>query len=443
MTARKAHFTAFLDVVGYHESAWRARSGAAAESVSPIDLLTKTVQSAERGKIDSVFFQDTPGLALFRAQYFPQYFYDAVELLPAFAVKTEHIGLIASASTTYNDPYNLARRFATADHISAGRAGWNIVTTRYAGAAKNFGYVHHPEHDFRYLRAEEFVDAAIRLWEGWDEDAVVANPATGAWADISKIHEANFFGNFFNVAGALPLPRSPQGRPAFAQAGSSVPGIDLGGRVADVIFAAKPNKAAASEFKDKIHASAVRHGRTPDDVVVLPGLSYVLAPTESEARSIRQNLESLVNGEFRWRLLALNSGLNPDLIDPDKPLSQEAIAAAERTSRTDDVIEFSKRTDKSFKQVAAYMTGLPGGLQFTGTPEQMADLIQDWVTSGASDGFTLQPEILPDSIELFVDHVVPILQRRGLYRTDYSATTLRGHLRDDLPLAETDADAAA
>lgn len=441
MTHRKAHFTAFLDTVGYHESAWRARPGAAAESVSPINVLTRAVQSAERGLLDSVFFQDTPGLALFRAQYFPQYFYDAVQLLPAFAAATTRIGLTASASTTYNEPYDLARRFATLDHITGGRAGWNIVTTRYAGAAGNFSHARHPEHDVRYRRAEEFVDVAIRLWEGWDEDAVVADPATGMWADISKIHEADFHGGFFDVSGALPLPRSPQGRPAFAQAGSSAPGVELGGRVADMIFTAKPDKASARAFKDRIHATAIRHGRTPDDVVVLPGLSYVLAPTETEARELRANLEDLVDGEFRWRLLASNAGLDPDLIDPDKPLSQEAIAAAAHTSRTDDVIELSKRTDKTFTQVAAYMTGLPGGLQFTGTPEQMADLIEDWVSTQSSDGFTLQPEVLPDAIDLFVDHVVPILQRRGIYRTEYTATTLRGHLRDDLPAAGTAAGA--
>jgi len=439
MNHRRAHFAAFLDVVGYHESAWRARSGAASESVSPIELLTRVVQSAERGKLDSVFFQDTPGLALFRAQYFPQYFYDAVELLPAFAATTQHIGLTASASTTYNDPYNLARRFATLDHMTGGRAGWNIVTTRYAGAAGNFSTPQHPEHDLRYVRAEEFVDAAIRLWEGWEPDAVIADPATGVWADISKIHEADFHGKFFDITGALPLPRSPQGRPAFAQAGSSGPGIELGGRVGDMIFTAKPDKVSARAFKDDIHASAIRHGRTPNDVVVLPGLSYVLAPTETEANEIRRHLEDLVDGDFRWRLLASNSGLNPELIDPDKPLSQEAIDAAERTKRTEDVIEFSKRSDKTFKQVAAYMTGLPGGLQFTGTPEQMADLIDDWVTSGASDGFTLQPEILPDAIDLFVDHVIPILQRRGIAREEYTATTLRGHLRDDLPADQADA----
>ena len=432
MSNRNAHFTVFLDAVGYHESAWKIRAGAAAESRAPFELLVRQAQTAERGKLDAVFFQDTPGLALFRAQYFPQMLFDAVEFLPAVAARTTSIGLIASASTTYNHPYDLARRFATLDHIANGRAGWNIVTTRYAGAAANFGSVSHMEHDERYRRAEEFVDVAMLLWDGWAPDAVVADPASGVWADIDKISPANFHGQHFDVTGALPLPRSPQGRPVLAQAGSSAPGVELGGRVADAVFTAKPDERTARAFRDTVRASARRDRRLPDDVLVLPGVSFVLGDTESHARELRQDLERHVDSEFRWRNLALNAGLDPELIDPDKPLSAAAIVGAARTSRTDDVIALSQRADKSFRQVAAYMTGLPGGYQFTGTPKQMADMIEHWVGSGASDGFTLQPEILPDTLELFVDEVIPILQRRGLHRTEYTATTARGHFRDDI-----------
>jgi FMN-dependent oxidoreductase (nitrilotriacetate monooxygenase family) len=359
-------------------------------------------------------------------------FFAAVEFLPAVAANTSNIGLIASASTTYNHPYDLARRFATLDHISNGRAGWNIVTTRYPGAASNFGSAPHMEHDERYRRAEEFLDVALQLWDGWAVDAVVADRESGIWADIEKIRPAHFHGRYFDVVGALPLPRSPQGRPVLAQAGSSTPGVELGSRVADVIFTAKPDEQAARSFRESVHASARRHGRAPEDVLVLPGVSFVLGDTESRAQGIRQDLEQHVDSEFRWRNLALNAGFDPELIDPDKPLSAEAVMSASRTSRTDDVIALSQRADKSFRQVAAYMTGLPGGYQFTGTPEQMADMIERWVTSGASDGFTLQPEVLPGTLELFVDEVIPILQRRGLHRTEYTAVTARGHFRDDL-----------
>jgi FMN-dependent oxidoreductase (nitrilotriacetate monooxygenase family) len=436
MTRRRAHFTVFLDAVGYHESAWKMRADAPADSRAPFELLIEAARTAERGKLDSVFFQDTPGLALFRAQAFPQMFFDAVEFLPAVAASTDRIGLIASASTTYNHPYDLARRFTTVDHISGGRAGWNIVTTRFPGAAANFGRAPHPEHDERYRRAEEFVDVATALWEGWEPDAVVADPRSGVWADIDKIHPAAFHGQYFDVAGALPLPRSPQGRPAFAQAGSSAPGVALGSRVADVIFTAKPDQRTAHAFRSTVRAATVGHGRSPDDVLVLPGLSFVLASTETEALQLRENLEAVVDSDFRWKNLALNAGFDPDRIDPTKPLSEDAIVHAARTSRTDDVLALSReRPDKSFRQVAAYMTGLPGGLQFTGTPEQMAEMVANWVTDEASDGFTLQPELLPGALDLFVDHVVPLLQRRGLHRDDYTADTLRGHFRDDLNAA--------
>lgn len=423
-----AHFTAFLAGVGYHESAWKLR-GASSDPASVFATLEQSAQAAERGLLDAVFFADSPGLEIFRAGYFPQVGFDPLELLAALSRTTARVGLVATASTTYSAPYDLARRFATIDHLSGGRAGWNIVTTRYAGAAGNFGLTAHPAHSERYERADEFVDVVTKLWESWDEAAVVADPVSGVWADTSLIRPVAFEGRFFSVSGALTLPRSPQGRPAFAQAGSSGPGIDLAGKHADLVFTAQPSIAAGQAFRSSIRDSAVRHGRSPDDVVVMPGVAYVLGSTSSEAAALRAALEDAVDPEFRWRNLAHNAGLDASLIDPSRPLSQEAIASAARTSRTDDVIRLGR--EKPFREVAAELTGLPGGLEFTGTPEQFADLIESWVVSGAADGFTLQPAVLPSGIELFTDHVVPLLQKRGLHRTSYTASTLRGHLRDD------------
>jgi N-acetyl-S-(2-succino)cysteine monooxygenase len=428
----QAHLTAFLTGVGYHESAWRLADPADLTEAGQFPVLERATLAAERGLFDAVFFADSPGLAPFRARYFPQVGFDPLELLAALSRLTSRIGLIATASTTYSAPYDLARRLSTIDHLSGGRAGWNIVTTRYAGAAGNFGLAAHPAHTERYERAAEFVEVASRLWESWDAGAVLADQGSGVWADTDLIRPVDFHGRFFDVSGALTLPRSPQGRPAFAQAGSSGPGIELAGRTADLVFTAQPDVASGARFRQTVRAAARRHGRSGDDVLVLPGVAFVLGSTEAEARAARTALEDAVDPEFRWRNLAHNAGLDAALIDPGKPLSEaaiaEAVAGRRSTSRTDDVARRTRETGKTFGQLADELTGLPGGLEFTGTPERFADLIAEWVSAGASDGFTLQPATLPGSLELFVDHVVPILQKRGLHRTEYTATTLRGHL---------------
>jgi N-acetyl-S-(2-succino)cysteine monooxygenase len=431
MSARRAHLTAFLLGVGYHESAWKLADPADIAGSAQFGVLERATLAAERGLLDAAFFADSPGLAIFRARYFPQVGFDPLELLAALSRTTTRIGLIATASTTYSAPYDLARRLATIDHLSGGRAGWNIVTTRYAGAAGNFGLAAHPDPAERYARAEEFVEVVTRLWESWDVGAVVCDQAKGVWADTDLIRPVDFHGRFFDVAGALTLPRSPQGRPAFAQAGSSGPGIELAGKTADMVFTAQPDIPSGRRFRESVREAARGHGRDPDDVIVLPGVAFVLGSTEAEARALRADLEDRVDPEFRWRNLAHNAGLDTELIDPDQPLSEAAIAAASRTSRTDDVVRRGRETGKTFRQVADELTGLPGGLEFTGTPEQFADLIEAWLTDGASDGFTLQPATLPGSLDQFTDHVVPILQARGLHRTEYTSTTLRGHLRDD------------
>ena len=427
---KQAHFTAFLAGVGYHESAWKLADPADLAAPAWFSVLERAALDAERGLLDAVFFADSPGLAIFRARYFPQVGFDPLELLAALSRTTSRIGLIATASTTYSAPYDLARRLATIDHLSGGRAGWNIVTTRYAGAAGNFGLTTHPDPAERYARAEEFVELVTRLWDSWGADAVRDDQEKGIWADTSLITPVDFHGRFFDVAGALTLPRSPQGRPAFAQAGSSGPGIELAGKTADLVFTAQPSTDAGQRFRESIRAAASRHGRDPDDVLVLPGVSFVLGSTEAEARALRAALEDRVDPEFRWRNLAHNAGFDVDLIDPEQPPSEAAVTTAARTSRTDEILRRGRETGKTFRQLAAELTGLPGGLEFTGTPEQFADLIEAWLREGAADGFTLQPTTLPGSLGQFTDHVVPVLQARGLHRTEYTATTLRGHLQD-------------
>ncbi|MGQ4511109.1 NtaA/DmoA family FMN-dependent monooxygenase [Streptomyces sp. DW26H14] len=425
---RQAHLNAFLTLSGYHEGAWRVQDGGDPLAAASVHALAASAAVAERGLLDSVFLADAPFLPVFRAAHFPQIRYDPVSVLAALSMTTRHIGLIATASTTYNSPYELARRLLTVDHLSHGRAGWNIVTTVQDAVAKNFGHEEHPEHDDRYARATEFVEVAWKLWDGWEPGALVGDRASGTWADVTRIHPAEHHGAHYDVAGALPVPRSPQERPVLAQAGSSPAGIDLAARVADLVFTPQPTLEAGQDFRKRLHAAAARYGRSSRSLLVLPGLSFVLGGTQAEATARRRELEDSVAPELRWRNLAFNAGIDQSLIDPSEPLSERAAATAGSSSFARVIVERALGSGLPFEQVAREMPGLPGGLEFTGTPEQLADLIVRWVDAGASDGFTLQPDTVPGALEAFVDHVVPILQARGAHRRQYTESTLRGSL---------------
>ncbi len=423
---RVAHFIVFLTSDGYHEAGWRIHEF---DGSDPIGLQSyiRSTAICERGLLDAAFFADRLALTPFRARAFPQTHHDPVQMLAALAVGSSRVGLIATASTTFSNPWDLARRFATLDHISAGRIGWDVVTTYDPNAAENFG-VSLPEHDDRYARATEFVEVVKRLWDSWEDGALIRDPAAGIWADPDRIHPAAFDGDYYSVAGALSVPRSPQGHPALAQAGSSPAGIDLAGQTADVVFTPQRSVEAGIEFRQKIDAAAGRHSRNVGDVRILPGLGYVLGSTEAEARERRQHLEESVDPTFRWQMLATNAGLDISKIDPTQPLSVEVAASAPPTSFAKNIVEHARQTAQPFRELAASFTGLPGGLEFTGNPDQLADLVEEWVTRGASDGFTLQPATVPEDLALFVDHVVPILQRRNLFRREYQGRTLRDHL---------------
>jgi N-acetyl-S-(2-succino)cysteine monooxygenase len=433
MTARRqAHFVVFLTPSGYHESGWLVQDQDPVQAATVQPFLEATA-IGERGLVDAMFLADAPALTLFRADYFPQLRYDPITLLTALGMVSRRIGLIGTATTTYNEPFELARRLATADHLTGGRIGWNVVTTHNAEAALNFGRSAHPEHDDRYARAAEFVEITRRLWDSWPEDAIVGDRASGRWADSSRFIPADFHGQYYDVAGALPVPRPPQGHPVIAQAGSSPAGVELAGQVADLVFTPQRNVEAGIAFREQIEAAGARHGRPAGSVRILPGLAYVLGSTEAEAAEARRALEESADPELRWRNLAHNAGLDQRLIDPSQPLPEEVAATAEGNTFAQYIVGEARRTGLPFGELAQTVTGLPGGLEFTGTPEQMADLIEDWVTRGGSDGFTLQPTTSPLSLALFVDHVVPILQARGLYRTEYTGTTLRDHLGLERP----------
>jgi FMN-dependent oxidoreductase (nitrilotriacetate monooxygenase family) len=427
---RHAHFNLFMTETGYHQASWTVSPVDPARLVS-LDHHAEIARTAERGILDSLFFADAPGIDLFRTRFMVQAGFDPIDLLCALVPHTEHIGLFATASTTYGAPWDVARRFATLDHLSKGRAGWNIVTTGTPVAAANFSDAPHGEHEDRYRRAHEFVEAVLKVWDGWEDDAVIASSVTGRWADPAKLHPPHPRGDYFSVAGILPFPRSPQGYPILAQAGSSPDGVDLAGRFADVVFTPQSDIASGAVFRQRIKANAAAQGRDPDSVRTLPGLSFVLGSTHAEAQAGWDQLEAGTSEEFRLLNLTWIAGVDEKWtsdVDPDGPFPYELFDHATSATFGEAVKRVAREGNLTFRQTAHHFSTLPGGLHHTGTPESLADLIEQWWRAGGADGFTLQPLRIPRDLELFVDHVIPLLQARGVARREYGPGTTRDQL---------------
>ncbi|MEV8504850.1 LLM class flavin-dependent oxidoreductase [Actinoplanes sp. NPDC051475] len=422
------HLNAFLMGVGHHEAAWRLPESdpyAAAD----VEHYKHLARIAERGKLDSLFLADGPVL-WDQVERRPSGVLEPTVLLTALAGATERIGLIATASTTYNEPYNLARRFASLDVVSGGRAGWNIVTTAGLDAARNFNLEHLPAHRDRYERAAEFVDVSLKLWDSWDDDAVVADKESGVWGDSDKIYPPAYEGSYYRVAGALNVPRTPQGHPLLVQAGSSENGRTFAARYAEAVFTAHQTLADAQEFYDDLKRRAAEHGRDPDSVKILPGIVPLIGATEAEARELDAELNRLIRPEFALPGLAELLGVDVGDLRLDEELpaylpEEDEIEGAK--SRRTLVVNLGRRERLTVRRIIARLGGGRGHLTFAGTPAQVADAIEQWYDAGAADGFNIMPPVLPSSLEHFVDEVVPILQERGRFRTEYTGRTLREH----------------
>ncbi|MFF7351540.1 MULTISPECIES: LLM class flavin-dependent oxidoreductase [Streptomyces] len=419
-TRRRLHLNAFLMNTGHHEASWRLPES---DPYAHVDLqhYVRLARIAERGTFDSLFLADGPQLWSNLAQR-PAGALEPLTLLTALATATEHIGLIATASTSYNSPYNLARKLASLDIISGGRAGWNIVTTAGAEAARNFGLAEEPAHAERYARAAEFLDVARKLWDSWEDDTIVADKAAGVWGDDSRIHPARHQGTYFSVAGALNVPRTPQGYPLLVQAGSSEDGKAFAARYAEAVFTAQQTLADAQAFYADLKSRTGRAGRDPGHIKVLPGIVPVLGSTEAQARAAEQLLEDHIvyeHGVARLEnLLTLPAGtLKLDERLPSELPPESAIEGAK--SRYTLVVELARRERLTVRQLIARLGGGRGHLTFTGTPEQVAGQIETWFTQGAADGFNIMPAVLPSGLDAFVEHVVPLLRARGLFRTEY------------------------
>lgn len=424
---KRLHLNAFLMTVGHHESAWRAAE-TSLTATWELSHYVKLAQVAERGLFDSIFFGDGPALQG-DLRYRPVGRLDPTALLPALAAVTQHVGLVATASTTYNEPYNLARRFASIDHISGGRVGWNIVTTAGADAAQNFGLDDVPEHRHRYERASEFVEVCLKLWDSWEDDFLIGDKARGLFANGERVHRIEHQGRFFRVRGPLNVPPSPQRHPLLVQAGSSEDGRAFAARYAEAVFTAQQTLADGQAFYRDLKRQVAAAGRDPDLVKILPGIVPVVGSTEAEAKAREQELAELQVPAYGLQQLSNLLGKQLTEADLDRPLPDFGAVSEQQghQSRYEVITQLARREKLTVRELLVRLGGGRGHRTFAGTPEQIANTLEEWADAGAADGFNIMGPVLPRDLALFVDHVVPLLQQRGLFRREYTGRTLREH----------------
>lgn len=429
--SRKIRLGAFIPTTGQHVAAWRLPDSQP-ERALDFDYVKEIVQTAERGLFDAYFLADGLSVNFGASEQVgvsdKVAGFEPVTLFAALSAVTKHIGFIATASSTYEEPYLLARKFASLDHISKGRAAWNVVTTASESAAYNFGYDKQPPHAERYDRAQEYVELIQKLWDSWEDDAFIYNKESGVFYDINKLHHPNHKGKYFAVKGGLNVPRSPQGYPVIVQAGSSEPGRELAGRFAEVIFTAHQDLASAQEFYKDVKSRLAKYGRSADELLILPGVSAFVGKTEAEAREKYDQVTKLIRPDAGLALLSgLTGGWDLSGYDLDGPLP-DLPETESQISRRALIIDIARKNNYSIRQLYEWVAGVRGHWQLIGSVEQVADQLQEWFENGAADGFNVLPPTTPGGLNDFVDLVVPELQRRGLFRSEYEGTTLRENL---------------
>ena len=430
MKRRQLHLNLFIHGRGHHEASWR-HPASSPLALTDIRYYQDLAQRAEAALFDSIFLADQLALGDDAAQA-ARTWLEPVTVLAAVAAATAKIGMIATCSTTYTEPFNLARQFGSLDHISNGRVGWNIVTSWLATAAANYGGSGQINHADRYARAEEYMAVVMALWDSWAEDAVIDDRANGRYAKPDRIRRIDHNDEHYQVAGPLNLPRTPQGRPVFVQAGSSDTGRRFAARHAEAVFTAHLEKATAQAFYVDLKSLVAAEGRSPEQVLILPGLSPMIAGTEAEAGRLARGLNELSDPEVgRKRLSGRFGGYDFSHLPLDRPLVPEDFPAPSSVeaarSRAEVILSLVRRENPTLRQLLGTLAGARGHFTFAGTPEQVADLIEDWFTDGAADGFNIMPPLLPSMLDVFSAEVIPLLQRRGLFRTAYAGKTLREH----------------
>lgn len=432
---KQLHLNLFLMSTGHHEASWR-HPGSEPERAVDVNYYVKLAQTAERGKLDSLFLADSYGLPP-TIKYKVLQGLEPFTLLSALAMATERIGLIGTASTTYNAPFHVARKFSSLDLISGGRAGWNIVTSTGNTTAFNFQNEQLPEHSERYRRAEEFMQVVKLLWDSWEDGALVIDKQSGIYADPDKIKPILHKGDYYTVRGPLNLPRTPQGYPLLVQAGASETGKEFAAMAAEAVFTAQNDMENGRLFYSDLKSRLAKYGRKPDDVCILPGFCPIIGDTEAEAREKELALHDLTQvdyGLYRLsNLFSIDLSVYPlDGLLPYSALPQTAQINSQK-GRHQMFIEMARKEELSIRQLIMRTASARGHFSLAGTPIQIADAMERWAAEGAADGFNLMPPCLPEGLDDFVDKVVPELQNRGLFRTEYTGSTLREHYGRAVP----------
>lgn len=431
MTKKQLSLGAFFMIPGHHVAAWRYPN-VTADHVLNFEFIKQQALVAERGKFDMLFLADGVS-AGYQSTGFEQHSsvsFEPYTLLSGLAAVTSKIGVVGTVSTTFNEPFNVARKFASLDHLSGGRAGWNVVTSAGLEAANNFGLKDEPTHAQRYKRAEEFVDVTKKLWDSWEDDAVVYDKEHGQYVNREKVHQVNYEGQFLSVTGPLNIARPIQGYPVVVQAGSSEAGKELAAHTAEVIFTAWQTLEEAQAFYSDVKSRLAKYGRHPDELKIMPGVYPIVGKTIEEAQAKRQQLLDLIPESLGVALLSQQLGVDLSGYPVDKPLPElpDISEINGMKSRFQLIKDLAKREQLTIRQLYQHIAGARGHREIIGTPEQIADQLQEWFEQGAADGFNIMPPTFPDGLNDFVDLVIPELQKRGIFRTEYEGSTLREHL---------------
>lgn len=414
----------FVQPVGHHVSGWRLTEELGAPT--DIDWLIRLAQKAEAGRFDLFFVGDALATSMYRLPSTMARL-EPLTMLSAVAVNTKRIGLAATASTTFSDPFTMARTFSSLDHISRGRAAWNVVTSFSADVAKNFSRDDMPNHAERYGRAREFLQVTNKLWQGWEEGAVQPDAASGQYFVNDKINPINHVGEHFQVQGPLNITRSPQGRPVIIEAGSSADGQKLAAETAEVVFTAAASLEEAQAFYQSQKAQVAAAGRNPEHVVIMPGVMPIVGRTRDEAKALWKELNTLVDIDNGLKQLSLRFGMDLSHFPLDGPVPEVPLGEGNQ-SRVKLMTDMAKRENLTLRELAAIAAGSRGHRVIVGTAEDIADDFQLWLEQGGADGFNIMPAIMPEQLDLFVELVIPELRRRGLFPTDYAYATLRENL---------------
>lgn len=421
--ARQMHLGVFVLGSGNHSAGWRYEGAATSHMQLPV--MQEIARIAERGKFDLLFISDSmvmdPGdHPSFLCRFEP------TTLISALSACTTHIGLGATVSTSFSEPFNVARLFGSIDHLSGGRAAWNVVTTSNVKVAQNFGRDEHLDHDLRYQRAEEFVDVVRGLWDCWDDGAIVADKATGQYIDAAKVRPLDHQGRFFRVKGPVNMARCPQGHPVIIQAGGSPSGLELAARTADVVFSVVQELDSAKAAYADLKGRMAKYGRAPGEIAVLPGVMPIIGSSEVEARDKLAKLQSWITPTNALTLVASRIGYDVSGHPLDGPVPPPPASQGGQTFHK-VLYEMARREKMTLRDLYNLTAAARGHWVICGTPQTIADTLEEWFIEGAADGFNILPAYFPGAFAEFVDLVVPELQRRGLYRRDYQGTTLRDH----------------